>query len=76
MVSVTVTRSFLEQFACNHWVAFSILAQSLIFQHTGELNCLSALLDLVGKMYPKTHFCWRGSERNQRDTEDTKIDQS
>ena len=33
-----------------------------------------ALLGLVGKMYSKIQSCWRGSGRNHKDTEDTKID--
>ncbi|TRV17937.1 MAG: hypothetical protein EWV89_01350 [Microcystis wesenbergii Mw_QC_B_20070930_S4] len=38
------------------------------------LTYFAALLDLVGKMYSKIHSCWRGSGKNHRDTEDTKID--
>ena len=34
----------------------------------------SDLLGLVGKMYSKIQSCWRGSGRNHRGTEDTKID--
>jgi|GEM_PF-5848515 hypothetical protein len=36
----------------------------------------SALLGLVGKMYSKIQSCWRASERNHKDTKDTKIERS
>jgi hypothetical protein len=32
----------------------------------------AALLGLVGKMYSKIQSCWRASERNHKDTKDTK----
>jgi hypothetical protein len=35
-----------------------------------------ALLGLVGKMYSKIQSCWRASERNHKDTKDTKIERS
>ena len=39
-----------------------------------EVKKMSALLDLVDKMYSKMQSCWPGSGRNHRDSEDTKID--
>ena len=35
-----------------------------------------ALLDLVGKMYSKIHFFWRGGGTNHKDTKNTKIGRS
>ncbi|CCI34524.1 hypothetical protein MICAI_830003 [Microcystis sp. T1-4] len=58
------------------WQLSAFLSLLLPVPKVGAVECIKnmALLGLVGKMDSKIQSCWRGSGRNHKDTEDTKID--